>query len=188
MAGRPLATFLWAFLGVGMMLRRVVLATPIGAAPDEPSHVIQATAIVRGQFDEPNHGSFFGPIATVEVPTWASKMVPPCFLPALLQEHAVGKTNTIPTCNEIIRDSTKITHSSTQFSNAPPLYYVALGFPSLFLAGNGAVYAMRLIGDGSMLLSWHSVLRCSSATTPVAPCSSGCYLPFPPWCSSYSPS
>ncbi len=44
-------------------------------------------------------------------------------------------------------DSKAIAPASTQFSNAPPLYYVVVGLPSLVLAGDSAVYAMRLVGD-----------------------------------------
>jgi heme/copper-type cytochrome/quinol oxidase subunit 3 len=144
---RPVIAFLWAFLGVGMMLCAWSFATPMGAAPDEPSHVVQATAIVRGQFDEPEHPTGIGPVATVNVPAWARNMIAPCFTKYRIVARALGHPNVTPACVETLGESKTIVAADTQFSNAPPLYYAVMGIPSLFFAGDSAVYAMRLVGD-----------------------------------------
>ena len=144
---RPVTAFLWAFLGVGMMLCAWSFATPMAAAPDEPSHVVQATAILRGQFDEPEHPTPLGPVASVNVPAWARNMIAPCFSKYRMVALDLGDPNLVPACLETLGESKTIVPADTQFSNAPPLYYVVVGIPSLFLAGDSAVYAMRLVGD-----------------------------------------
>ena len=45
-----LGTFLWAFAAMGVILVAWTLATPLAAAPDEPSQAATAAAAVRGQF------------------------------------------------------------------------------------------------------------------------------------------
>jgi Predicted membrane protein (DUF2142) len=144
---RPFTGFLWAFLGLGMMLGAWSFATPMAAAPDEPSHVVQATALLRGQFDEPEHPTDLGPLATVYVPAWARNMIAPCFSKNKIIARILGDPNLVPACLETLGESRTIVPASTQFSNAPPLYYVLAGIPSLFLVGDSAVYAMRLVGD-----------------------------------------
>ena len=54
-------------------------ATPIGAAPDEPAHIAQAVAIVRGQFDEPTHDTASRTNRQCPRPGWAAKNVVTCF-------------------------------------------------------------------------------------------------------------
>ena len=58
-APAPIHRVSLGFLGLGMMLGAWSFATPMAAAPDEPSHVVQATAILQGQFDEPEHPTAF---------------------------------------------------------------------------------------------------------------------------------
>ena len=121
------ALFVWAFVGVGLMLGAWSFATPIGAAPDEAAHTAQALAIVRGQFDVPEQRLDGQPISWVRVPCWFdSPWVRP---PACTPGHAT--TALVP----------------TEFSNSPPLYYVVVGVPSLVLSGSAAIYAMRVAGD-----------------------------------------
>jgi hypothetical protein len=116
--------FLWAFVGIGLMVCAWSLATPLTAAPDESAHTIQAVAVVRGELDEPVSARLLGTsLAWVRVPCW----VDTGFLP--------------PQCH---RATTGL--APTQYSNAPPLYYIVVGAPSLFLSGNFALYVMRITG------------------------------------------
>ena len=137
---RNFLVFAWAFVGVSLMLGAWSFATPLGAAPDEPSHIIQAAAIVRGQFDEPDQHTDFGPLANVYVPEWVADVaaLPRCF--AFRPQRSAG-------CAPKLVQSSVSTTASTQFSHNPPLYYVIVGLPSLVLTGVPAVYAMRLTGD-----------------------------------------
>ena len=125
------ALFVWAFVGVGLMLGAWSFATPIGAAPDEAAHTTQAVAIVRGQFNEPRQpwvrSQFV--IGWARVPCWIDSPWAHVQAPACTPGHAT--TVLVP----------------TQYSNAPPLYYVVVGIPSLSLSGSHAIYAMRVLGD-----------------------------------------
>ena len=116
-------------------------ATPIGAAPDEPAHIAQAVAIVRGQFDE---STGQGSLARVHVPGWAAQNAISCFVNSDLLARTTQTGLALP-CADTLSDTRKPAVALTQFSNAPPLYYVVAGIPSLFLSGPSALYAMRLI-------------------------------------------
>jgi hypothetical protein len=130
---------------VGTTICAWSFATPIDAAPDEPAHIAQAVAIVRGQFDEPTHNTPIGPLARVRVPGWAVyNHGIPCFLPLDETTHPV-QTGIAAACADTLSDTTRPAYFSSQFSNAPPLYYVVAGIPSLFLSGPSALYAMRLM-------------------------------------------
>jgi hypothetical protein len=143
--GRSIIFFLWAFAGAGAMLVAWSLATPLGAAPDEPAHIAQAVAIVRGQFDEPEHFAYLGTEATVRVPSWADlTVVGVCYSWRGFGEYSRGFGG-CPT--DLPRNSSKTVAVGDEYSNAPPLYYAVVGIPSLFLSGTSALYAMRLIGD-----------------------------------------
>ncbi len=136
-----LAHFVWAFVGVGLMLGAWSLATPLGAAPDEPEHTAQAAAIVRGQIDEPDHPFPGGVTAFVRIPCWVDNP----WLHYTCAHHAT--TGLAP----------------TQFSNAPPLYYIVVGAPSLLLSGTVALYTIRATGDalnaGLIALGIYLLLR-----------------------------
>ena len=142
---RTVVVFLWAFLGVGTMICAWSLATPIGAAPDEPAHVAQAVAIVRGQFDGPVHRYVIGLLATVRVPGWAANIIP-CFVKDDELTRPM-ESGVAVACPDTLSDATRPALVQTQFSNAPPLYYAVVGIPSLFLSGPSALYAMRLVSS-----------------------------------------
>ena len=135
-----LLTFAWAFAAVGLAVVSWSLATPLMAAPDEPSHIVQAAAIVRGQFDVPSHPGPVGPLESVRVPEWVQEAtfhLPPF---AFHANVPAGPSNRVG-------DSTKLVNASTQFSNYPPLYYLIDGVPTLFMTGEPALYAMRLLSS-----------------------------------------
>jgi hypothetical protein len=172
-AGQPrtIIVFIWAFLGVGTTICAWSFATPIDAAPDEPAHIAQAVAIVRGQFDEPTHNTPIGPLARVRVPGWAVyNHGIPCFLPLDEFTHPV-QTGIAAACADTLSDTTRPAYFSTQFSNSPPLYYVVAGIPSLFLSGASALYAMRLISDllnaGLVALGISLLIRYYPRRTPL---------------------
>jgi hypothetical protein len=162
--------FFWAFLGVGTMICAWSFATPIGGAPDEPDHLAQAVAVVRGQFDEPTHQSILGQLATVRVPGWAGDNRIPCFVLADLFTHPV-QTGVATACPDHFADTTKTVSVATQYSNVPPLYYLVAGIPSLFLSGESAVYAMRLtaglLNAGLVALGISLLIRYHPRRTPL---------------------
>ena len=144
---RGLLCFFWAFVAVGVAIASWSLATPPGAAPDEPSQVIQATALVRGQFDQPEHHSQPGNLATVQVPTWAVGLgvVPDCFV--FHPEISAG-------CAPALTNDSRQATGQTQFSNYPPLYFALVGLPSLAFDGVKGVLSMRfasVVLNGALL-------------------------------------
>ena len=141
---RTVIVFIWAFLGVGTMICAWSYATPIGAAPDEPAHIAQAVAIVRGQFAEPTHQTGLGKLANVRVPGWAAHSLAPCLLYSDLFTHP-SQSGVVLACPTTLSAATKPVNVQIQFSNAPPLYYLVVGIPSLFLSGSSALYAMRVV-------------------------------------------
>lgn len=132
--------FAWAFLAAGASLASWTLATPLMAAPDEPNHVVQAAAVVRGEWDEREEKGPAGLQGIARVPEWVAQgeSLPLCFafkphVSAGCAPKMISKATTVP--------------APTQFSNYPPLYYAIVGIPSLIFAGAHAVYAMRFLGD-----------------------------------------
>jgi|SRR5664280_1636967 hypothetical protein len=72
-SGRCLFAFVWAFAAIGIAIGAWSLATPLMAAPDEPIHVVEATAVVRGQIDVPKQPGRLGVTSLVQVPEWAAE-------------------------------------------------------------------------------------------------------------------
>ena len=170
-AGQPrtAAVFIWAFLGVGTMICAWSFATPMGAAPDEPAHIAQAVAIVRGQFDGPTHHYSIGQVGSVRVPGWAADEGT-CFVDADLLTFPV-QTGIAAPCSDTLSDTPRPTLVANQFTNSPPLYYVVTGIPSLFLSGASALYAMRLMNDllnaGLVALGISLLIRYYPRRTPL---------------------
>lgn len=156
--------FLWAFIGVAMMVGAWSFATPPGAGPDEPAHMAQAAAIVRGQFAEPLHRSTFGDVAAVQIPeyVWRVGFGPNCY---------AFRPDVSAACAIAIGDSTTNIRALTQFSNAPPLYYLVTGLPTLALSGPAAVYGMRvvsgLVNAALVALGMYLLLRYHPRRTPM---------------------
>jgi hypothetical protein len=136
------------------------LATPLGAAPDEPAQVVKAAATVRGEFTgipAPNE-----PAAVREF------RVPAVFdslynLPICYQFKP-----TVPAgCAPHVASSSHIITSTSYVGRYPPLYYAAVGIPTLFMHSESAVYAMRIVSAllDALLLSLAltiATLRCRS--------------------------
>jgi hypothetical protein len=137
---KNLAFVLWAFVAVGASLAAWSLATPVMAAPDEPAHVIQAAAVVRGQLDGPQKPTDVGSAGVVKVPEWTA-------MGRGLQKCFAFRPRVPAGCAPKLASRTTTVRTTTEFSNYPPLYYLIVGVASLFLAGAPAVYAMRLVGD-----------------------------------------
>jgi hypothetical protein len=135
-----LVSFVWVLLALALSIGAWSLSTPLGAAPDEPSHVTEAAAVVRGQLDNPEMvlriGSTpVGEVGWVGVPRWVTQVSVRCFR---------GKPNVPASCAPVVGNDTKPVVTATQFARYPPLYYLIAGVPSLLATGSGALYGMRL--------------------------------------------
>ena len=131
-------SFFWLAFGVLFLLMgSYSLATPPGASPDEPAHAMRAYAAA--------HGQLAGPESTA-VPGTLDLQVSRYF--ATLESHMPcfkrDVTNT-PACVTPIAhpDSMTTGHSSTGVST--PVFYVAVGWPTIVLDGAKGLYAMRLV-------------------------------------------
>lgn len=111
-------------------------SSPVSSYPDELAHAIKAAAVVDGQWRGQPTGSQ-GEEAVVVVPSYLQDYPkPPCF--------AFNGAATAD-CTPGISSSTDPVELTTSAGNYNPLYYAIVGLPSLFLAGDSAWYAMRLV-------------------------------------------
>ena len=160
----------WLALGVALAALQAIwsVAIPPMASPDEPSHVIHAAAVVRGQWSgvldpAPTTPTGQGGGTTVQLPsdylgvTW----LPDCFAhrsnqPASCQQPVAGPDGT----------TVAVETSAGQY---PPLYYLLVGWPSRFLHAVPSMYAMRLVSGilTSALLVW-GLYRLRSLTSRAA--------------------
>lgn len=123
------------------------LATPVGASPDEPTQVVKAAAVVRGQFigTPVRHG----PAADVRVRVPASfgrdQHLATCY--AGLPRVPAGCAHPLSTRSRPVTVATYV-------GRYPPLYYLLVGAPTLLWRGDGAVVAIRLLSAlwGALLL------------------------------------
>ena len=123
----------WAILAVLSGLW--ALATPIGAAPDEPAHLIKAASVARGQLvGAPGQ---FGEV--VQVPLYiAYTHTLTCY--AFVPDEAADCMPSIP------ENPAAIVDASTTAGLYNPLYYALVGWPSLVFDDEKGIYAMRAVG------------------------------------------
>jgi len=131
------------------------LAMPLMASPDEPSHTIKAASVVRGQLagtvgPAPVDDTQPGAPTYVSVPNdlAATTGLADCF--RFNDETAASCQPSLPT------RTGGLIETVTYAGQYPPLYYALVGWPSLFLTGEAAVYAMRLVSGAlsTALIVW----------------------------------
>jgi hypothetical protein len=113
------------------------LASPISSIPDEPAHIVKAAAVVRGELVGAQTGDG-GPLLAVQVPRYIEHTNQiTCFVRNLVAT---------PKCSPAIPgDPTEIVSGLTTAGLYNPVYYAAVGWPSLLTSGFKAVYGMRLV-------------------------------------------
>ncbi len=130
---RFFAMFAMAFAGMFLITGAWAMANPLGAAPDEGTHATTAYATAHGDVAD---------TAPVVPPTYAhlydrESMILLCFheawdVSADCQDWAAAA-----------RGGPQI--EKTQFGTYNPVYYALTGWPTLFLDGRPALYAIRLV-------------------------------------------
>ena len=110
------------------------IATPIGASPDEPAHLIKAASVVRGEFIGER-----GPAGEiVDVPNYIGYThAQTCY--------AFDETISANCIPEVPGDPAEIVDASTTAGLYNPLYYALVGWPSLISTDSSGVFAMRLV-------------------------------------------
>lgn len=113
------------------------LATPLMAYPDEPVHTVKAAAVARGQI-LPAPGTSFGHGVHVQVPSYiANLQAQTCFI--FLRDRHAG------CAPDVAADDNYLTIGVTSAGLYNPMYYWIVGFPSLFMSGAPAIFAMRIL-------------------------------------------
>ncbi|WP_354146576.1 DUF2142 domain-containing protein [Arthrobacter sp. 754] len=112
-------------------------ASPLMSVPDEPAHVIKAASVVRGDL----RGTLDvggGPIRLVTVPRGIEEFAHyGCFAQNVL---------ITPQCvDSVPGDKDTLVQTRTSAANYNPVYYWAVGLPTLVWSDSKSVYGMRLL-------------------------------------------
>jgi hypothetical protein len=138
--------WLTAFLGFFLLAAAWALASPLTSVPDEPWHMVKAAATVRGQF----HGT---PITVTEHSRSGTSQIPmtgyrlPTAYSFLTNLHECFYTNPhVPaSCARALTAQSGTALAGTTAGSNNPLYYLAVGWPSLLSGGPLGMYGMRLV-------------------------------------------
>lgn len=111
------------------------LATPISGGPDEPSHIIKAASVARGELDG---ASAADGLQVVHVPAYAAyTWAQTCF---------AYQVNVVPTCAApLAGDPGKIVAAETSAGRYNPTYYALVGWPTLIDHDASAIIWMRIV-------------------------------------------
>ncbi|MGG7509609.1 DUF2142 domain-containing protein [Plantibacter sp. YIM 135249] len=130
-------TFLVTFFAVLAPMVLWAFAVPLASAPDEASHLIRAAAVARGQIVSERLDSS---------PTLTRAEIPENIANALGLTCFAFKSDIDASCQAETRntsDDLVITGGTAGLNS--PVYYAAVGLPSLFLGGDAAYYGMRIM-------------------------------------------
>ena len=113
----PWLVFVPALLLLSFVAAAWSLATPISGGPDEPSHIIKAASVARGEFDG---ASAADGLQVVHVPAYAAyTWAQTCF---------AYQVNVVPTCAApLAGDPGKIVAAETSAGRYNPTYYALVG-------------------------------------------------------------
>lgn len=144
--GSPRTVFWASWILLSLLSGLWAVANPIAAAPDEPTHITKAAALVREQTlgvpDGPSYREFDLP--------WIFGITHEMYTCHVFR-------STIPaSCWPIdYGDPTEIRETYTSASGYNPMYYAVVGLPSVLPPSLEVLYLMRLVGAvlGSGLLA-----------------------------------
>ncbi|MFL6114193.1 MAG: DUF2142 domain-containing protein [Catenulispora sp.] len=142
----PLRVWLTAFAAFFALAAAWALASPLTAVPDENQHMIKAAATVRGQL----HGTPItvithnGPI-TNHLPTTGYRL-PSAYADLVnLHECYFADASVPASCAKNPGAQPGVALAGTSAGANNPLYYLAVGWPSLLSDGPLGMYGMRLV-------------------------------------------
>ena len=131
---RSLLVFGLAWLALALLTALWSFATPVGAAPDEPAHLVKAASVARGQLI----GTTGDNGQIVQVPKYiAFTHAQTCY--------AFDGEITADCIPEITGDPAEIVDASTTAGLYNPLYYAVVGWPSLIAHDESGIFAMRIV-------------------------------------------
>jgi hypothetical protein len=134
----PWRAFLLGWAAAFLIGSAWAIVSPMASSPDEPSHILKAEATVRGQFTGTPTKS--QGLTDVDVP---KDLIGPgsnitCYV-------FNGAQNASCLKRQHVEDDNTLVEQGTGVGDYNPLYYGVVGWPSLFLHGNKAWFAMRLM-------------------------------------------
>jgi hypothetical protein len=116
------------------------LATPLGGAPDEPAQIVKAAATA--------HGELFGQSTPNQVVAYRSFEVPFVFQSIYSLPTCYQFKPSVPAgCAPTLKSGARLVSVVTYVGRYPPLYYAAVGLPSLVLHSEDVIYLMRMVSD-----------------------------------------
>ncbi|MGO4299208.1 DUF2142 domain-containing protein [Leifsonia sp. RAF41] len=130
----PVRAFLIAWALLSALCLCWSFATPISGSPDEPAHIVRAASVVRGEWvGQPSPD---GNIVTVPAYIARSQAVT-CFAfhPAVDADCGIAEPS----------DPGADTKSTTTAGLYNPLYYLAVGWPTLVIHDTSGIFAMRAV-------------------------------------------
>lgn len=133
---RPWLSGLLVFLGLALASGAWAVSTPLGASPDEPSHIIKAASVVRGEWigaptDQPATTTVTVPGDIAGARKW------PCF--AFQQDKPASCQGVFPSGPDATAETSAGLYN--------PVYYTLVGWPSLLTHNaKAAVFGMRAMG------------------------------------------
>ncbi|MFF2142618.1 DUF2142 domain-containing protein [Kitasatospora sp. NPDC058190] len=122
------------------------LATPVGASPDEAAHLIRAAAVARGQVDG-REVMVPHVVADIEGHFSETEVTLPRMYQDVKDVNAcyVFKSDVPASCAPKLKDEPGTAPVTTAAGRYHPAYYFAVGWPSLLVGGEPALYLMRLM-------------------------------------------
>jgi hypothetical protein len=140
----PRRIFLGAFAVFFVLSAAWSLATPLGGSPDDPAHMIKAAATARGEINGVRgyvEAAGLQPARYYNVPAaYAQFTVPGAAL------HCYAFHPNVPaSCGHSDFGVTGTVSLPTTAGQYNPIYYAAVGWPSLFAPGTTGMYLMRLM-------------------------------------------
>lgn len=127
--------FLPAFLLLSFLATVWALATPIFASPDESAHAVKAIAQVHGQFvQEPRPDVSYPVYNLPDAYRFSPSTICFAFYPDVTAACPTELGS--PGGTDWFKD---------WVSGYNPVYYEAVGWPSLFLGGSAGIYGMRIV-------------------------------------------
>ena len=166
------ATFVTAWVAIALACVAWAIATPLGATPDEPSHVIKAASVARGELigspgSDPSRTIVEVPAGIAQAWNWTC--------------HARDLTISAA-CIPPSENGLDLVEAETSAGLYNPVYYAIVGWPSLVITDTGsAVLAMRtvsaLLVSGLLAFAFALIMRMTprviggiafaAATTPM---------------------
>lgn len=122
------------------------LATPLYAVPDEASHSIRAAAAVRGEI--------VGTDSKFQVPPYLT--IPGAQNTGVVSCYA-GRTDRTPACTGEPDEGERLRSTWSTADTNSPVYYLAVGLPTLVLDGAPALYGMRILSAALTALAFAAI-------------------------------